>query len=177
MFVFSFVVATLSLLSSSTSAFVAGPRFGLSNSLSKKSSLYAASEVASKFFNLEELEDKDTAITEIFLHEDGRVDFFETDGPIPLSAEGKWELNGEELNLFITRKFEAGKEESKDTDMGEFDYTVDRSYVGRMSKVGGLLAFEGDMHDVGDNNQDRKVGFFEMIDTTADRLGFEEADK
>ena len=45
-----------------------------------------------EYYQLEELEDKETCTTELFLREDGVVDFGETDGPKYIAAAGTWSV-------------------------------------------------------------------------------------
>lgn len=45
-----------------------------------------------EFYQLEEMEDKDTCTTELFLRDDGVVDFGDTDGPRWLAAAGTWSV-------------------------------------------------------------------------------------
>lgn len=126
---------------------------------------------ANKYFQLEEAEDKDTCATELFLKEDKTVTVGESDGPLPLEASGSWEQKDDgSFTMTITRTFKAGKEAGKPTDMGEFAFTVERVFTGEISAVGACLAMTGSMHDIDAVFGDRQVGFFNMIDTTDERL-------
>ncbi len=59
----------------------------------------------------------------------------------------------------------------EDTNVGEFEYTVDRSYVGECSLVGGaLLTISGNIIDVDVIFGNRNVGYLNMIDTTLERM-------
>ena len=61
----------------------------------------------------------------------------------------------------------------EDTNVGEFEYTVDRSYVGECSLVGGaLLTISGNIIDVDVDVifGNRNVGYLNMIDTTLERM-------
>lgn len=133
------------------------------------------SSAAGKYFQLEELEDKETATTELFLQEDHTVSLGVTDGPISKNAQGTW-MQGEDgsFAMNITRTFEAGREETTWTDMGEFDFNVERTFTGEMSFVGACIAVTGAIHSVDAILGDREVGFFNMIDTTDIRLGEED---
>ena len=127
--------------------------------------------IANKYFQLEEAEDKDTCTTELFLKEDKTVTVGESDGPLPLRASGSWDQRGDgSFTMTITRTFEAGKEKTMPTDIGEFTFTVERLFSGDISAVGGRLAMSGSMHDIDELLGDRRVGFFNMIDTTKERL-------
>ena len=50
-------------------------------------------DIANKYFQLEEMEDKDSCITEIFFNPNKTISVGNTDGPIPLSCDGHWELS------------------------------------------------------------------------------------
>jgi hypothetical protein len=52
-------------------------------------------DAASSFFQLEELEDRSSCVTEIFLNTDKTVNVFETDSPIPSESWGTWEQWGD----------------------------------------------------------------------------------
>lgn len=103
----------------------------------------SALSTASKYFQLEEDEDKDVCTTEIFLSADGRVELFDTDGPLPCSAYGTWTQNGDRFEMTVARVFGAGKDH---TDVGEFKYEVIRKMNGQVSLVGGLVSVQGRMH-------------------------------
>jgi hypothetical protein len=131
-------------------------------------------DASSRFFQLEELEDRYSCVTEIFLKTDKTVDVFETDGPIPSESWGTWEQSGDFFVLNFQRTFRTGR---KGTDMGEFSYSVERSFVGEMTMVGGQLAVKGSIHSVDDLVGDRQVGFFSMLDTTKIKLGLEKGEE
>ena len=138
---------------------------------SSPSSLFAEA-IANRYFNLEESEDKDSCTTEIYLNEDSTVTVGESDGPLHLDASGKWEQYSDGTFIMnLVRRFQAGNEEKASTDMGEFQYTVSREFVGEMSRVGACIAMTGSIHDRDEVFGDRQVGFFNMIDTTDARLG------
>ena len=62
----------------------------------------------------EELEDKETATTEVLLKGDETVEVGETDGPIPTKCTGTWSLSDDnDFKMVLTRTFEAGKQETK----------------------------------------------------------------
>jgi hypothetical protein len=138
------------------------------------SSLFGAVvDVGNKYYQLEEMEDKERCITEIFLSTDKTITFGETDGPLPVRSEGTWEHNSKrdgELRMTIKRTFPAGQPTPKgkpSTDIGEFQYEVERSYIGRMEKIGDLLGFSGSIHDAHcHSDEDGTIGYFELIDTT-----------
>jgi hypothetical protein len=131
----------------------------------------AASSAAGKYFQLEELEDRETATTEVLLNADLSVAVGVTDGPIFTQARGTWS-QGEDgsFAMKIVRKYQAGRETSTWTDMGEFEFEVERSFTGDMSLVGECMSVTGSIHSEDDILGDREVGFFNMIDTTDMRL-------
>lgn len=132
----------------------------------------SAGEAANKYYNLEELEDKETCVTEVFLNPDGKVTVGVTDGPIFAQATGDWSVdNSGSFKMVLTRKYETGRSTKISTDMGEFSFSVERVLTGTMSHVGELVAVEGIVHSVDEVVGDREVGFFEMIDTTEARKG------
>lgn len=151
--------------------------FGLTTMSADSISLtrvFSKAIVADKYFQLEELEDKETATTEVFLESDNTVNVGETDGPRSVSSTGTWSLSDKNvMEMILTRTFEGGKKESKFTDMGEFSFEVVRSFTGDLSPVGGLAAFAGSIHSVDDAGVDLEVGYFNMIDTTDERLNKE----
>jgi len=138
-----------------------------------------AVNVGQKFYNLEELEDSETCTTEIFLNADQTVDVGETDGPVFIKASGTWtqerSKGGDDPGSFqmtLLRTYEAGREASSPTDMGEFHFTVERTFTGIVTKVGSSVAVTGSMHHVDElSGGDQQVGYFNMIDTTKERLG------
>lgn len=155
------------LIGRANSFTLAQSTFGLS-----RSSSVLFGSAANKYFQLEEAEDKDTCTTELFLKEDKTVTVGESDGPLPLEASGSWEQKEDgSFTMTITRTFEGGKEERMPTDMGEFTFMVERVFTGEISTVGACLAMTGSMHDMDAIFGDRQVGFFNMIDTTDEKLG------
>jgi hypothetical protein len=128
---------------------------------------------------LEELEDRESGLTEIFFNPDGTIKIGVTDGPLFKEGGGEWDIDEAtgSFKMTMSRSFETGKDTKNPTDMGEFAFTVERSYTGTVTAVGGLLAFEGVMHALDETFGDLQVGFFEMIDTTEMRglLSDEEA--
>ena len=110
----------------------------------QRSHTLEACYVGSKFFQLEELEDRDTCTTEIFLSADGRVMLTETDGPPPTSTTGSWERVGnKDFKMTLLRSFGGG---SSSTDMGEFAFTVERTFTGEFSVVGESVHISGSVH-------------------------------
>lgn len=99
--------------------------------------------VVSKFFQLEEKEDRESCSTEIFLSNDGTVTIGDTDGPLPLQGSGTWKQTGQKFDMTIKRTFGSGQDGS---DVGEFKFDVERGYVGFLETVGGSIAIQGSMH-------------------------------
>lgn len=142
----------------------------------KTSALASQPDLASRFYQLEELEDKETATTELFLKDDKTVDVGETDGPVYMSASGNWEVDesGKNFKMVLKREYESGKNTKRGTDMGEFNFTVERIFTGELGFVGECVAVTGAIHSVDETFGDLEVGFFNLIDTTKERLGMEE---
>ena len=125
-----------------------------------------------KYFQLEEMEDKESCETEIYLNADSTVSVGYTDGPLHKEASGTWDLTDDILTMTIKRTFDAGQEKTSGTDMGEFSFDVERVFSGDFKAVGELTAFQGAIHEIDD--MDKEVGYFNMIDTTEERLGGDE---
>ena len=99
---------------------------------------------SSKFFNLEEMEDKEACTTEVFLSQNGSVTLTETNGPPPVKAHGTWAIkDGNMFEMTVTRTYSSGREHS---DVGEFQFDVERSFIGELSYVGSLVSVQGTMH-------------------------------
>lgn len=123
--------------------------------------------VANKYYQLEELEDKDDSSTEVFLKDDGTVAIGKTDGPPPVYASGEWDMKGKEFMMTLTRTYEGGHQPSRSTDAGEFKYKVKRTYQGELGHVGEEMAVIGGIiYSIHPELGDEKVGFFNIIDTT-----------
>lgn len=131
-----------------------------------------------KFFQLEEMEDKETSTTDLFLNRDGTVTVGETDGPIPKDARGEWSQKSDgTFRMTLIRSYEAGKEKTLDTDVGEFAYETERLFTGtEITMVGNCLSVSGSIHHM-DEHGDQEVGYFIMIDTTKARLGEDDDDE
>jgi hypothetical protein len=134
--------------------------------------------LASKFFQLEELEDKETCTTELFFNEDLTINVGDTDGPVFTSASGTWEADEEgNFRMVLVRQYDSGKDSKRQTDMGEFQFAVERIFIGELGTVGACIAVTGSMHSLEDTVGDREVGFFNLIDTTVERLGLKEEEE
>lgn len=123
------------------------------------------------YYQLEELEDQETATTEVVLLKDHSVIVGETDGPVCLRASGTWKQSPEgSFEMIIRRTFEAGHERVASTDMGEYTYDVERTFTGEVGEVGSQMSVSGSMHILDEKLGDEKVGYFTMIATTTARL-------
>lgn len=113
------------------------------------------------------MEDRDSCTTEVILNANNTVTPLETNGPPFLSGTGKWNLQDDgSFEMTLERTYESGKDSKKRTDMGIFQFTTIRSFVGQLSKIGEKQGIEGSVYDLDSGTTERKVGFFEMIDTT-----------
>ena len=146
--------------------------------------------VGGRHFQLEELEDAETSTTDVLLNIDATVTLGGTNGPLYKDAHGTWtescqldyndqhlpveQCDGDNFKRFfemkLTRTFHTGFEERDTTKIGEFDYSVERTYAGECFLVGGrIFAMSGEILDVDEIFGQRRVGFFNMIDTTEER--------
>jgi hypothetical protein len=119
-----------------------------------------------KYYQLEEMEDRENCTTELFLKEDGTVLIGDTDGPLWTSAVGEWAIASgtNDFVMTITKTYGAGQDNS---DMGEFEYELERTFQGEMTEVGESVAITGVMVcDDPLTGKAQKVGFFNMIDGT-----------
>lgn len=118
------------------------------------------------------MEDQDSCTTEVILNADLSVTVLETNGPTFLSAEGAWKKYEDgSFELELQRTYEAGHESSKPSETGPFKFSTIRKFEGQMSKIGDKTGVEG--HIIDGMNEEKKVGFFEMIDTTVGEGGEE----
>jgi len=139
----------------------------------------AVVDVGGRHFQLEELEESEASITCVQLNADHSVTLGRTDGPPCHAFSGNW-LYEEQLDtsnggcyfqMTIERRFVADNAGSDFTHIGEFEYSVERTYCGEISLVGGsLLSMNGQILDVDEIFGERRVGFFNMIDTTVERI-------
>jgi len=93
------------------------------------------------------MEDREAFTTEIFLHNDGTISIKQTNGPLPITSSGTWTVvEGDNKNTFkmnILRTFQTGHDLS---DVGEFQFDVERSFEGELLSIGGRIGVEGSMH-------------------------------
>lgn len=131
-------------------------------------------------FQLEEMEDRDTCSTELTLHKNGTVALGETDGPWFDFANGTWSYTSppsqqqqpqRSFVMTIARHFSAGQKARTFTDLGEFSFAVERTYIGDLTQVGDRWAVAGTIHFLGEGHDDLDVGYFNMIDNREDADG------
>eukprot|EP00529_Nitzschia_sp_RCC80_P021941 CAMPEP_0113484276 /NCGR_PEP_ID=MMETSP0014_2-20120614/23877_1 /TAXON_ID=2857 /ORGANISM="Nitzschia sp." /LENGTH=391 /DNA_ID=CAMNT_0000377871 /DNA_START=142 /DNA_END=1317 /DNA_ORIENTATION=+ /assembly_acc=CAM_ASM_000159 len=143
-----------------------GPSSSSSSSMRRRKTVLYRIRCENKYYQLEEMEDRENSTTELFLKEDGQILIGETDGPLWTEAVGTWKIRPgtDDFTMNIKRKFQSGNDGS---DMGEFEYELERTYIGDMTAVGESVAVTGVMHctDVL-SGEDQEVGFFNMIDGT-----------
>lgn len=113
-------------------------------------------KASGRHYQLEELEDAESASTDIILNEDYTVTLGRTDGPFYVEASGTWSEAFEDkrseggvgrrlFSMSLRRKYISGNKGKDTTDIGEFEYEVERSYMGEITLVGGtLLAMNGE---------------------------------
>ena len=90
------------------------------------------------------MEDREACTTEIFLSNDGSVTLIGTNGPPPIATYGTWSCKGNDtFEMTIVRTYGTG---SEGTDVGEFNFDVQRTFEGDISTVGNLLSVTGSMH-------------------------------
>lgn len=93
------------------------------------------------------MEDRYSCLTELTLHKDGSFTMGETEGPTPVHAGGYWEEDDKSgtFVMNMVRTFSTGYD---GTDMGKFDYAVERHFVGQVTRVGANFAVAGSIHSV-----------------------------
>mmetsp|Transcript_40942 Transcript_40942/g.96094 ORF Transcript_40942/g.96094 Transcript_40942/m.96094 type:complete len:178 (-) Transcript_40942:3672-4205(-) len=158
----------------SAEAFMTTP-FGIKSSTPRAATpstvLSAASSMAGKYFQLEEMEDSEDSTTEIYLADDGSISVGQTDGPLTKSAVGEWTLNDNVFKLTLERTYETGKPAGGPSDIGEFTFAVERTFTGDVSFVGECVAVTGKIQGMDEAAAvECEVGYFNLIDTTDERL-------
>mmetsp|Transcript_39107 Transcript_39107/g.44595 ORF Transcript_39107/g.44595 Transcript_39107/m.44595 type:complete len:184 (+) Transcript_39107:79-630(+) len=124
-----------------------------------------------KYYQLEEMEDKESSTTEIFLKQDRTVIVGQTTGPKFLAASGSWEIAAGTNNFKMTLSKRFGTGQSKN-DMGEFNFDVKRTYSGEVKLVGESVGITGEMQAQESSmafGNEVEVGYFNMIDGTDER--------
>ena len=127
--------------------------------------------LAGRAFQLEEKEDKEVEQTRLWLNPDGTVTLQDTDGPQYSRYEGRWSMVEDEFGnpfrMLLDHVYGGGMKPIHSTDVGEFDYTVRREFVGDVQMIGSTVNVEGVVHLLDDNGQkDYEVGYFALIDST-----------
>lgn len=117
------------------------------------------------------MEDKESCTTEIFFNNDNTVQVGESDGPLCKAASGTYETSPDgRFKMVLKRTFEAGRDQQDATDVGYFEFEVERTLLGEFAKVGNEDGISGTMHHYDDIGIDQEVGYFTMIETTTERL-------
>lgn len=132
--------------------------------------------VAGRYFQIEEMEDSETRTTGIILEHNGTITTLVSDIPCYKEAFGTWERSEDgKFQMNMARIFTAGHKKVLDTDMGKFEFSMERTYMGELIYVGESVGAEGGIHLVHKQWEDEKVGFFSMIDTETnpDDLAFD----
>mmetsp|Transcript_10695 Transcript_10695/g.22647 ORF Transcript_10695/g.22647 Transcript_10695/m.22647 type:complete len:196 (-) Transcript_10695:141-728(-) len=161
-----------------TSSFAIGRSVASRTYGRNRTSLYVI-RCEDKTYQLEELEDKDTCTSEVFLQADRTIYFGDTDGPIADEMVGRWDVEPGTNNfrMAIRRTFGAGRDTKDSTAMGEFRFDVEKLYEGEMTMVGESVAIQGAIKVNDPLNPDMEpmeVGYFNMIDGTDDRASYVE---
>ncbi|KAA8499060.1 hypothetical protein FVE85_6645 [Porphyridium purpureum] len=119
---------------------------------STESAMVVPSELVG-VYQLDELEDKDTCVTAIYLCEGGEVKFGETDGPEPARVSGSWMLQeGNKFAMNIQRVFEDRTGE----------YTVTRDYIGSVTRHLSYMEIDGTIQ------MQFPVGYFKLFNAKDD---------
>jgi len=155
------------------------------NAPSTTTTLLLQRPVSGRHFQLEELEDAETSTTDVLLNADMTVTLGGTNGPLYTASSGTWSESSQFLKddqnepeefkrmfeLKLTRRFITGADGPEGTtEIGEFEYDVERTYRGECFIVGeSTFAMNGEILDVDEVFGDRRLGFFNMIDTTEER--------
>lgn len=126
-----------------------------------------------KEYQLEEREDQDTEITELWLNKDGTITMGLTDGPPVKKFWGIWTLldSGEQpFKMEFIRTYSAGEHTGKNQ-MGEFTYEVKREFRGAPEVVGSSIGIIGSIHgDDEASKVDCEVGYFSLIDASSEEV-------
>lgn len=122
---------------------------------------------------MEEREDQDSEMTEIWLQADGTLKFGETDGPPAEKSWGVWTLRdsgGEKpFRMEVIRTYKTADDRTGANQVGEFSYEVKREFWGDVKQIGDIVTVEGTMHGEDEaKNVDCEVGYFSLIDEAAE---------
>ncbi|KAL3810306.1 hypothetical protein ACHAXA_006533 [Cyclostephanos tholiformis] len=175
-------VLSITLMASAVDSFASSS--SLRSAVADKRSLFlriSRSDLASKEFQLEELEDREECETSLRLNDDGTVTLGVTNGPPVAAWEGSWsviETATEEDRPFrmrLTRTYESGG--SGTNKLGDVKYQVKREFWGNIGMVGNSISVTGRTHGNPDANIDgneyvdemsmieSELGYFTMIDS------------
>jgi hypothetical protein len=145
--------------------------------------------LAGRYFQMEEMEDSETRTTGMILEPNGTITTLISDIPCLKEAFGTWEQQPQkgaavaaeedpgkqqqvQIQRIMTRTFTTGAPKILETDMGEFEFSMERRYTGELCLIGESVGIEGGIHLIHhhENNkwgadETNKVGFFSMIDT------------
>lgn len=181
-----FLLIPLMILATPANSFTAPSRCGVAKRFATTNvpvaPLHASrADLATKEFQLEELEDKEDCQTELWLNDDGTVTLGMTNGPRVKDYSGSWSLletaseAERPFRMRLTRSYEAGSSSSGENMMGDFTYDIKREYWGSIEMVGSSIAVAGKTHANLDNSGnayideqslfENEVGFFSMIDS------------
>jgi hypothetical protein len=142
-------------------------------STEKQPVTFTKQDIIGKEFQLEEREDQDTEISELWFNDDGTVTLGKTDGPPVETFWGIWTLRdvGEKpFRMEFIRTY-AGGEHTGTNQMGEFTYQVKREFEGDVQMVGDCVGIIGIMHGDDEASQlDCEVGYFSLIDASSEEV-------
>ncbi|KAL7544758.1 hypothetical protein ACHAWF_008125, partial [Thalassiosira exigua] len=129
-------------------------------------------DLASREYQLEELEDREECETEVWLNADGSVTLGPSNGPKVAEYEGDWHLletAGEEDRPFrmrLTRRYESPS--SVKSNAGDTTYSVKREFWGNVEMVGESVAVTGRTHGNPDPAEENpELGYFALIDAAS----------
>mmetsp|Transcript_11292 Transcript_11292/g.17883 ORF Transcript_11292/g.17883 Transcript_11292/m.17883 type:complete len:204 (-) Transcript_11292:201-812(-) len=146
----------------------------------------SGSDLTSRDFQIEELEDREGCETELWLNEDGTVTIGATNGPSVKDYMGNWEFietaseSEQPFRMKLTRSYGAGYNSSSgDNCMGEFTYDITREFWGTLKMVGSSISISGKTHAntefSSENYIESEVGFFSIIDRCSKEQRFGQA--
>jgi hypothetical protein len=125
--------------------------------------------IVERYFQFEEKEDSETRMSGILLHANQTISLLVSDIPCHKETSGTWEQDDKgRFFMTLNRSFSAGRKEISETDMGQFIFSMERSYTGVLTFVGSRIAVDGFVHIQDELFGDEKVGFFSMIDLEID---------
>jgi hypothetical protein len=130
--------------------------------------------IEGRYFQLEEMEDAESRMTGILLHDNHTVSSWISDIPSCTNVDGTWEQRHDgRFAMNLIRTYSAGHKQNSFTDMGEFEFTMERLYLGDMSFVGAKIEVHGSVYISDEVVGDEEVGYFSMLDTEQNPLDAE----